>query len=284
MASAKTVYSQNYFMTRIPVRPKKSLGQNFLIDENIARKIVASLNLTASDYVFEIGSGTGILTKYLVQHAAKVIAVEIDNHLATQLQEKFSTATNLVLLQGDILKLRFDDILSRARRWKAVANLPYHITSPVLFKLIDQRYFFESATLMVQKEVAQRMVAKASTKVYGILSVFSQYYAETKILFDVSKHVFFPKPEVTSAVVRLDFNQPDLLDEHEAPIFRQIVRGAFNQRRKMLRNSLLAISDIEIDLNKIDFDLTQRPEQLSVSDFVELTKRIVGQLGNSSCR
>lgn len=269
-------------MNYTQLHPKKSLGQNFLKDENIARKIIASLNLKPDVCVLEIGSGAGILTKYLVQNATKVIAVEIDKHLATQLQEKFGAATNLVLLQGDILKLRFDDILSRARRWKVVANLPYHITSPVLFKLFEQRHWFESATLMVQKEVAQRMVAKASTKAYGILSVFSQHYAETKILFEVSKHVFFPMPDVTSAVVQLEFKKAALLNQNEETTFRQVVKGAFNQRRKMLRNSLLAIPDWKINLDQINFDLTQRPEQLSVSDFIALTRQIVGQVANLS--
>jgi 16S rRNA (adenine1518-N6/adenine1519-N6)-dimethyltransferase len=219
-----------------------------------------------------------------VQHAAKVVAVEIDKNLVAQLSNQHISATNFVLYQNDILKVAFEDILPGEQRWKAVANLPYHITSPVLFKLFEQRHFFESATLMVQKEVAQRMVAKPSTKAYGILSVFSQYYAETKILFDVSKHVFFPKPDVTSAVVRLEFNKPGLLDEYEEPVFRQVVRGTFNQRRKMLRNSLLAIPDLDLDLDKINFDLKQRPEQLSVSDFIALTKQIVGQIDNLSCR
>ncbi len=269
-------------MHHIPAHPKKSLGQNFLKDENIARKIIASLNLKPGDCVLEIGSGTGILTKYLVQSATKVVGVEIDRNLVAQLLSRYSSATNFLLYQNDILKVSFEEILTGKQCWKAVANLPYHITSPVLFKLIERRHFFESATLMVQKEVAQRMVAKPSTKAYGILSVFSQYYAETKILFDVSKHVFFPKPDVTSAVVRLEFNKPGLLDENEEPVFRQIVRGTFNQRRKMLRNSLLSIPALNINIDQLNFDLKQRPEQLSVSDFVKLTKQIVGQIANLS--
>jgi 16S rRNA (adenine1518-N6/adenine1519-N6)-dimethyltransferase len=269
-------------MTHFKVRPKKSLGQNFLRDENIARKIIASLNLMPGDCVLEIGSGTGILTKYLVQQATKVVGVEIDKNLVAQLLRQYGSATNFLLYHDDILKSSFEEILPGKQRWKTVANLPYHITSPVLFKLFEARHFFENATLMVQKEVAQRMAAKPSTKEYGILSVFSQYYAETKILFDVSKHVFFPRPDVISAVVRLEFNKPRLLDEYEEPMFRKIVRGTFNQRRKMLRNSLLAIPDLKVDLEQIKLDLKQRPEQLSVSDFIELTKQIVGQVGNLS--
>lgn len=269
-------------MTHIQVHPKKSLGQNFLKDENIARKIILSLNLKSDDCILEIGSGTGILTKYLVQTAAKVVAVEIDKNLVQQLLKQRGSATNFLLYHDDILKISFEEILTGDQRWKAVANLPYHITSPVLFKLFEQRHFFDNATLMVQKEVAQRIIAKPSSKEYGILSVFSQLYAEPKILFDVSKHVFFPKPDVISAVVQLEFKKAGLLDEYEEIVFRQIVKGTFNQRRKMLRNSLLSIPDLKIDLEQINFDLKQRPEQLSVSDFMQLTKQIVGQIVNLS--
>lgn len=271
-------------MKHFKVHPKKSLGQNFLKDENVARKIIASLNLKPGDCILEIGSGTGILTKYLIQEAANVVGVEVDKNLVAQLLEQYGAATNFLLYHDDILKISFDNILPGEQRWKAVANLPYHITSPVLFKLFEQRHFFENATLMVQKEVAQRMIAKPSTKAFGILSVFSQYYAEAKILFDVSKHVFFPRPDVTSAVVQLEFKKFDLLNKYEEPVFRKIVRGAFNQRRKMLRNSLLAISDLVLDLQKIDFDLEQRPEQLSVSDFIGLTKQIMGQIDTLSSK
>ena len=262
-------------MTHIQVHPKKSLGQNFLKDENIARKIISSLNLKSEDHILEIGSGTGILTRYLVETAAKVVAVEIDKNLAQQLFIQVDSATNLLLHNDDILKISFEEILAGHQNWKVVANLPYHITSPVLFKLFKQRHFFDNATLMVQKEVAKRIVGKPGTKDYGILSVFSQFYAEPKILFNVSKHVFFPKPDVTSAVVRLEFKKADFINKQEEALFRKVVKGAFNQRRKMLRNSLLAISDLNINLEQIRFDLKQRPEQLSVTDFIELTKQIM---------
>jgi 16S rRNA (adenine1518-N6/adenine1519-N6)-dimethyltransferase len=264
------------------VHPKKSLGQNFLKDENVARKIISNLNLRSDDYILEIGSGTGILTKYLVQTAAKVVAVEIDKNLVQHLFKQFDSITNFLLYHDDILKISFEEILGGHQNWKAVANLPYHITSPVLFKFFEKKHFFDNATLMVQKEVAQRIVARSSAKNYGTLSVFSQFYAEPKILFDVSKNVFFPKPDVISTVVRLEFKTDDLFNKQEESLFRQVVKGTFNQRRKMLRNSLLATPDLNINLEQIHIDLKQRPEQLSVSDFIELTKQIAGQIKNSS--
>ncbi len=262
-------------MIKSKIRPKKSLGQNFLKDENIARKIIASLSLTPDDSVLEIGPGTGVLTKYLIQIASKVVAVEIDKNLIQQLLKQYCSSTNFFLYHDDILKVSFEEILEGKKSWKVVANLPYHITSPVLFKLFNHRFFFDCATLMVQKEVAQRIVAKPSSKAYGILSVFSQCNAEVKILFDVSKHVFFPEPDVISSVMRLDFKNIEPFDRNEEYLFRQIVKGVFRQRRKMLRNALLSIPELKIDLCQIHFDLKQRPEELSVSDFIDLTKQIM---------
>ncbi|UCE06189.1 MAG: ribosomal RNA small subunit methyltransferase A [bacterium] len=261
-------------MIKTMIYPKKSLGQNFLKDENIARKIISSLSLNSDNYVLEIGPGTGVLTKYLIEQAKRVVAVEIDKKLVQQLLKQFYTYDNLFLYHDDILKISFKEILIGNQLWKVVANLPYHITSPVLFKLFDHRTFFDSATLMIQKEVAQRIVAQPKSKNYSILSVFSQLYAEVKILFEISHHVFLPKPEVSSAVVRWDFKHNNPLDPEENKLFRQIVKGSFGQRRKMLRNSLRSVFNNEVDLTQIDFDLEQRPEDISVQGFIELTRYI----------
>jgi len=261
-------------MNKTKVYLKKSLGQNFLRDENIARKIISSLSLNSDDYVLEIGPGTGMLTKYLIEQAKRVVAVEIDKNLVQKLLKQFCTYDNLFLYHDDILKISFKEILRGNQSWKVVANLPYHITSPVLFKLFDHRTFFDSATLMIQKEVAQRIVAQPKSKNYGILSVFSQLYAEVKILFEISHHVFFPKPEVSSAVVKWKFKQTEPLDQQEDDLFRRIVKGSFSQRRKMLRNSLRSVFNNEVDLTQINFDLEQRPEDVSVQGFIELTRQI----------
>jgi len=261
-------------MNDTKIHPKKSLGQNFLKDENIARKIVSSLALKTDDHVLEIGAGAGVLTKYLIQRVKKVVAVEIDKNLVQQLLKKFWDCDNLFLYRDDILNIYLEEILERSQLWKVVANLPYHITSPVLFKLFENRKLFGSATLMVQREVAQRIIAQPGSKAYGILSVFSQYYADVKNLFDVSKHVFFPKPEVSSSVIRLDFRNNGSFNLQQERLFRQLVKGTFGQRRKMLRNSLKSTFEKNIDLTQLNFDLEQRPEDVSVECFVELTKQI----------
>jgi len=266
-------------MNRYEIRPKKSLGQNFLQDENIARKMISAIALTPTDHILEIGPGKGSLTKYLIQDARTLVAVEIDKNLIAYLQQQFSNHPDFVLYHHDILKIDFAKILQAGIAWKIVANLPYHITSPVLFQLFENRTLIDTATLMVQKEVAQRIVAPPGSKTYGILSVFSQFYADVKMVFAVSRNVFFPKPEVDSAVIQYRFKEPELLNPEEELLFRQLVKALFGKRRKMLRNSLRSIPDVAVDCSQLNFNLEQRPEQITVAGFVELTRQIRHQHG-----
>ncbi len=256
------------------IQPKKSLGQNFLQDENIAQKIVSSLSIKPDDSILEIGAGTGVLTKYLVHTGANVIAVEIDKKLFKILENEYSDQENLALYQEDFLKLSFKKILGETKGWKIIANLPYFITSPVLFKIFEDSFFFQKAIFMMQKEVAQRIAATPNSKDYGILSVQSQYFAEVKKLFDVSRNVFSPVPKVTSSVIEFIFKDNRELSNNEETIFRHVVRKVFSQRRKMLRNSLKTITDFEINFDQLNINLTQRPEQLTVVDFINLSKQI----------
>jgi 16S rRNA (adenine1518-N6/adenine1519-N6)-dimethyltransferase len=256
------------------IQPKKSLGQNFLSDENIARKIVAALTLKPSEAVLEIGSGTGILTKFLLQTDAAVVAVEIDKRLSAILKEQFPDQKNLLLVNEDFLNLTFDKFIDATKNWKVVGNLPYFITSQVLFKIFASSHLFEKAVFMMQKEVAQRIVAQPHSKQYGILSVQSQFYSEVKKLFDVSRKVFFPEPEVNSSVVEFKFFSNSGLTDSEEKIFRLVVRKVFSQRRKMLRNSLKLIEGINWKLSQLNFNLEQRPEQLTVKDFIKLSQQI----------
>jgi len=256
------------------LRPKKSLGQNFLIDENIARKIVAALEIEASDAVLEIGPGRGVLTKYLIEAAEKVLAVEIDRGLAGQLQERFSSAGNFRLLNEDVLKLDLPAALDSERQWKVIGNVPYHITSQIFFKLFEHREKFSSAVFMIQREVADRIAAAPNCKDYGILAVFCQFYAEVEKLFHVSRNVFVPKPDVTSAVLRLKMRRNLPLASDELKIFTELVKRGFGQRRKMLRNSLKDAVDFPADWDQIDFNFEKRPEQLRVGEFVALAQQI----------
>jgi 16S rRNA (adenine1518-N6/adenine1519-N6)-dimethyltransferase len=249
--------------------PKKSLGQNFLRDENVARNIVDSLHLRANDTVVEIGPGQGALTKHLHGRCERVIAIEVDERAVSLLREMFPTGVELV--HADVRDVALQQFFDRTkRRLRLVGNIPYNITSEILFWLFDQPELVEDATLMVQLEVARRFVAHTGTKDYGILAVAVEYYTQPEFLFKVSRNSFYPKPGVDSAVVRLGFR------ENPAPCDRElltaVVRSTFGKRRKTLRNGLRYMGFPDSALSAVHFDLTRRPEQLTLQEFIGLTK------------
>ncbi len=261
----------------IVTKPKKSLGQNFLIDDNIAKKIVESLNLSADDVVIEIGSGEGSLTKFILERVSKLIAVEIDSSLSVELTRKFPTE-KLEVMNKDVLDLKYSRLIEKSgKKMRLVGNIPYYLTSEILFNAIDNRSCISDLTIMIQREVAQRIAAKCGTKNYGILSVLTQFYGKPEILFNVSANCFYPKPTVTSSVVRIIFYDeiPYIADED---LFRLIVRTTFGKRRKTLRNGLKYLPfDEDITrkiIDAVDFPLDKRPEQLSVEEFADLTAKI----------
>ena len=254
-------------------RPKKSLGQNFLIDPNVARKIVRSLELRKLDRILEIGPGKGALTALLLAELPTITAVEIDDQLAAELQATHGNA--LTLYHDDVLNLDPRSIAKQQNgKLRVVGNIPYNITSPILFWAIDSSDAIADCTLMMQHEVAQRLVAKPRSKEYGILSVFAQYYSTPELKFTVSPGSFYPVPEVTSAVVSLDFERPHPSRAVDEAMFRAIVRGTFGQRRKMLRNGLRTLNVPEDFFQKSAVNFNRRPEELSVEDFVSLSNEL----------
>jgi len=246
-------------------KPKQSLGQNFLIDKNVAEKIVRSLALQPTDHVLEIGPGQGSLTHLILPQVAKLTAVELDKRLASIVQNLFGDRDNLDLINADFLSLQLESQICADNSLRIVGNIPYNISSPVIFKVVDSRHLVRDMTLMLQREVAQRLVAKPGNKDYGILSVINQAYAQVEILFNVSRNVFSPIPKVDSAVVHWWFgtNYDEEIKDHD--FFRQLVRTAFNQRRKMLRNSL---KSLVAGVKDCPIALDRRPEQLSVQEWV----------------
>ena len=259
------------------VKPKQSLGQNFLVDENIARNIVDSIAPKPNDIIVEIGPGQGALTKHLVKQAQTLVAFEIDGRVTESLQSQYGDS-QIHILHQDFLQA---DLLQLSKQYntklRIVGNIPYHLTSEILFKIIDDRIAISDATLMIQREVADRLVSKPNTKEYGILAVASSFYGTIKKLFNVSPHCFYPQPNVTSAIIRFS-----LFDELPYPVneklLRIVIRTSFGKRRKMLRNSLLYLpfeeSSIVRILARTERWLTMRPEQLSVEQFVQLTNEI----------
>ncbi|MFQ5675800.1 MAG: 16S rRNA (adenine(1518)-N(6)/adenine(1519)-N(6))-dimethyltransferase RsmA [bacterium] len=261
-------------MNKETFRPRQSLGQNFLVDENVARKIIRTLTPNPQDVIIEIGAGFGVLTKYLIPQVRRIVAVEIDRDLCHNLNSEFGEFDNFALVGRDFLKLDLLDYLEEGSRLRILGNIPYHITSPVVFKVFGLRRVIHDMTLMIQREVAGRIVAHPRCKAYGILSVFSQLYSRPEILFHVSKHVFRPKPDVDSTVVRWDFTRAPDSEVHDEELLDEIVHLAFQQRRKMLRRSLQQLPGFMEVACQFDFDLEKRPEELSVAEFVELSNQI----------
>lgn len=253
----------------IRVRPKKSLGQHFLKDLDVARRIAESLNVSQKTRVLEIGPGTGVLTQFLLQNSLiELTAIELDRESVNYLKINYP---QLNLIEGDFLKLNLNSIFG-SEPFYLIGNYPYNISSQIFFKLLDYREQIPVCSGMIQKEVAERIASNPGKKTYGILSVLLQAYYDIEYLFTVNENVFDPPPKVKSAVVRLTRNQRTTIDCDEK-MFRIVVKTAFNQRRKQMRNSLQSlISKDNPLLNNPIF--TKRPEQLSVQEFIELTNLI----------
>ncbi|GAB5465176.1 MAG: 16S rRNA (adenine(1518)-N(6)/adenine(1519)-N(6)) -dimethyltransferase RsmA [Candidatus Kapaibacteriales bacterium] len=250
------------------IAPKKSLGQNFLIDKNIQLKIVDSLNINKVDTILEIGPGEGAITEHLVSKAREIHIVDLDKRSIDLLSSKYADLENLKFYNQDILSFNLPEIDGR---WKVIGNLPYYISSQILFYLIERRDSISSATIMVQKEVAERLTAQPKTKEYGKLSVLLRSFAKVSKVCTVSPNCFFPRPKVWSQVVKIYFVESNT-HINDFALYWSIVKSAFSKRRKMLRNTLSDFPEI-IDSG---IDLTRRPEELSVSDFKELYDIVVG--------
>ncbi len=257
------------------IHPKKRLGQNFLKDKNIARKIVATIEAPHPILVIEIGPGSGVLTEFALNEAEEYIGVEIDLSLIEMLRKRFSKHSNFSLIRQDFLEFDLAKTLKKFPDHSKIilGNIPYNITSPILFKLFDQSDYLDQAILMVQKEVGNRIRAKEGNKDYGLLSIFSQLFADIDYLFKVPAKLFSPKPEVDSAVIRFGFKRKVKEQFPDFELFRKTLRTCFQHRRKMLRNSLSLLFS-EDDLVKLSIYLTQRPEQLSIQQWKELFHQI----------
>lgn len=256
---------------KIHNKPKKRFGQNFLQDENILNKIVKEINPQPDDLIIEIGPGYGALTQKLLSATKNLIAVEIDNELAEELKEKFP---KLQLINEDFLETDLTKLTASGKKLRVVGNIPYNITSPIIFKLIENNKLIKDAVFTVQLEVAKRMTADRGTKDYGILAVILKYFTRTKLCFKISPNVFFPKPKVFSALVSIQFKDMKQ-SEDEQKLFIEIVKAAFGNRRKILKNSFSNSIFHEIDFSNSGIDLSLRAENMNVDDFIQLTKYVI---------
>jgi 16S rRNA (adenine1518-N6/adenine1519-N6)-dimethyltransferase len=253
-------------------KPRKRFGQNFLHDARIIQRIVSSIAPKENEPVLEIGPGQGALTAILLPYKPQLTAVELDRDLAAMLRTKFSDEKHFTLIEGDALAFDLHNLHTAPGSLRVVGNLPYNISTPLLFHLLSQRECIRDMHFMLQKEVVQRLAAEPGSKDYGRLSIMAQYYCRVIPLFDVPPGCFFPPPKVMSAIVRLQPCEPPLV-ANDTQTLSQLVNIAFQQRRKTLRNTLKSIAS-ESQIIAADINPDARAETLSVTDFVRLSNQL----------
>lgn len=258
---------------------KKSLGQHFLTDPNYLEKIIDVAGVAKQDQIIEIGPGLGHLTRLLAEKAERVIAVELDDRLIERLRREFAEAPHVEILHADALEFPFEEL---SGVWKMVANLPYYISTPIIQKAIGARKKFTSMTLMLQKEVAERIVSGPTGKEYGFLSVLVQLYTEPRIEFLVPPTAFTPRPDVDSAVVSFRVRDSLAVEVNDEAFFIKVVKAGFSQRRKTLKNALRQIGISTDKMNEIELAsgvaLSRRAETLSIEEFARLSDSILMKL------
>jgi len=255
-------------------KPKKRLGQNFLVDKNIQKKLVQACNFGPQDTVLEIGAGTGALTSLIAGQVSKIYALEIDEGLCGHLKSLLQEYPNVEIINQDILRFDFKKHFSK-KKVKILGNIPYYISTPIIERLINFKQVIGTVFITVQREFALRICAASGSKTYGSLSCFVQYYFKPQIILQIKKNSFFPSPKVDSCFLRLELKKKLPLKKSEEKLFFRIIRQAFNQRRKTLRNSLKNIipaEKLQRFLCNFNLDAKIRPEKLTIQDFVNLTK------------
>lgn len=264
---------ENNFAT--PHKPRKRFGQNFLHDTRIIQRIASAIALAENEPTLEIGPGQGALTQVLLAYKPQLTAVELDRDLVALLREKFAAEKNFTLREGDALKFDLTSLSPTPHSLRVVGNLPYNISTPLLFHLLEQRVWIRDMHFMLQKEVVQRLAAEPNSKDYGRLSVMAQYYCRVTPLFDVPPGCFFPPPKVMSAIVRLQPRAPEVV-ANDVQLLATLVNTAFQQRRKTLRNTLKTIAH-ESQIIAANISPDARAETLSVTDFVHLANILHGE-------
>jgi len=262
------------------LKPKKSLGQNFLKDKAVAKRIVDCLALSQADTVIEIGPGTGALTEYLIESGAQVYGVDIDSRMINFLAQKYSKAANFETIHSDILDFDFNAYCSDGKI-KIIGNLPYHLSSPILEKLCEIHECIEVAVLTIQKEVALRLAASVDSSDYSSITIFVSNYCRAELMFDLGRLQFHPPPRVVSTVVKLIFFEQPIVAVEQYSIIRNLVQKAFSQRRKMMINSLIKNLSIKREeavnlLTDVGIDPQARPQNISLQQYIKLAERLDG--------
>lgn len=269
-----------FILKKYGIIANKSLGQNFLVSEDVVNSIIEAAELSENDLVIEVGPGLGTLTKPLLERAGKVVCVELDKKMLQILQDRFMLYSNFEVIQEDILKVNLEELIkkqkqinSKLQKVKIVANLPYYITSPIMMYLLEQKLEIESITVMIQKEVAERFIAIPGDKKSGAITYTIYYYSEGEKVVDVPKNSFIPEPEVDSQVIHLKIRKEKLLDIENEELFFKIIKVAFQQRRKTLLNALVNGNITENKekgkeiLKKLNLEENIRGEKLTIQEF-----------------
>lgn len=278
------LYQETIFlMKKYNIYANKKLGQNFLIDENVVDGIISNSNINNEDLIIEIGPGLGTLTSKLAEKAKKVICIELDSKMVNILKDRFVAYSNVEIINDDCLKVDINKLISQNKECKSakvVANLPYYITTPIIMKLLEEKLKIDSITVMIQKEVAQRLADKPGGKESGSITYTVWYYSTPEILFDVPNNSFIPEPEVTSSVIKFNIlNKPRIEVEDEEKFFK-VIKASFMQKRKTLVNSLVngkiigSKEEAEKILKSLNIDSKIRGEKLTLEDYKNLSERI----------
>lgn len=275
-----------FIMKKYDIKANKSLGQNFLIDQNVVETIVESANISDEDLVIEIGPGLGTLTEFLLEKTKKVICVELDERMVKILNERFLLYKNLEIINNDILKLDLNKIIEEEKNCnnikdvKVVANLPYYITTPIVMKLLEDKLNIESITIMIQKEVADRLIETPGGKNTGAITYAINYYSIPEGIMEVPNNSFIPEPEVTSKVLKLNIRNTPPVEVENVDLMFKIIKSAFMQRRKTLLNALVNNKIIESKekgtelLHKLNMSVDIRGEKLTLEEYAKLTDEI----------
>ena len=275
-----------FIMKKYNIKANKNLGQNFLINEEVVKNIVGCSNIEKEDLVIEIGPGLGTLTKYLLEKAGKVICIELDTKMLQILEDRFSLYNNFELINNDVLKVDLKNIIEKEKsegkikKVKIVANLPYYITTPKIMKLLEEELELESITVMIQKEVADRLIAIPGEKNTGAITYSVYYYASSEAIMEVPNSSFIPEPEVTSKVIKLNIRKEPIVTPKDKEKMFKIIKCAFMQKRKTLLNSLTNTKIFENKnqgiefLNKIQINENCRPEELTLEQFEKISDNL----------
>ena len=276
-----------FIMKKYGITANKSLGQNFLINEEVVSNIVNSSNICKEDLVIEIGPGLGTLTEELLQNAGKVIAIELDERMIKILKERFIAYNNFEIINEDVLKVDLQNLIksekqsNNLKNAKIVANLPYYITTPIIMKLLEEKLDINSITVMIQKEVADRLIAVPGEKLSGAITYCVYYYADSESIMLVENNSFIPEPDVQSEVIKLNIRENPVIDVKDEKVFFKLIKISFMQRRKTLINSLVNggifknKEEAKNVFEELGFDLNVRGENLSIQDFADLAEKIV---------